>query len=116
MIDIAYQRCFNHGDREASAKCLQCGHFFCRECATEHEDRVICSQCLSKLTAPKEKKRWLSLPVILQVHAGIIGAIVLWLFFFAVGQALLSVPDAYHRKRSWREKVDRFIEMLREEP
>jgi len=47
--DLAYQRCLNHTFREAVARCPECGHYFCRECITEHEDRVVCASCLRKL-------------------------------------------------------------------
>jgi len=49
MKDLAHQRCFNHVQREAVARCPQCRGYFCRECITEHDDRVICAGCLSKL-------------------------------------------------------------------
>ena len=35
--------------REAVARCPECTQFFCRECITEHDDRVLCSACLKKL-------------------------------------------------------------------
>ena len=50
MQNSFHQRCFNHAGREAVARCPECGQFFCRECITEHEDRVLCSACLKKLT------------------------------------------------------------------
>ena len=45
---LAHQRCFNHATREAVARCPECHHFFCRECITEHDDRVLCTGCLKK--------------------------------------------------------------------
>ena len=47
--NLTFQRCFNHAAREAVARCPACGHYFCRECITEHDDRVICAACLRKL-------------------------------------------------------------------
>ena len=46
MTALAHQRCFNHALREAAARCPGCGNFFCRECVTEHDDRVLCAACL----------------------------------------------------------------------
>ena len=50
MQNLAHQRCFNHAVREAVARCPECGQCFCRECITEHDDRVVCAACLKKLT------------------------------------------------------------------
>ncbi|MBT8374528.1 MAG: rhomboid family protein, partial [Deltaproteobacteria bacterium] len=35
MKDLALQRCNNHGQREAVARCPKCRRYFCRECITE---------------------------------------------------------------------------------
>jgi uncharacterized paraquat-inducible protein A len=55
MSETWRTRCHNHPQREAAARCPECGRFFCRECVTEHEGRVICSACLRALTEPAEK-------------------------------------------------------------
>ena len=57
MAALLANRCLHHPVREAVARCPECGQFFCRECITEHEDRVVCSSCLKRLTAKKETKR-----------------------------------------------------------
>jgi hypothetical protein len=46
MTAVAHQRCLHHHEREAVARCPECGHYFCRECITEHDERVICASCL----------------------------------------------------------------------
>ena len=51
MPDALRQSCFNHPDREASARCPACGNFFCHECVVEHGSRIICASCLAKETA-----------------------------------------------------------------
>ena len=43
MEDLVHQRCFNHMLREAVACCPECRRYFCRECVTEHEDKVLCA-------------------------------------------------------------------------
>ena len=48
LVNLSQQRCFNHTSREAVARCPECGRFFCRECITEHDDRVLCAVCLGK--------------------------------------------------------------------
>lgn len=101
MTTLASQRCLNHGLREAAARCPECRQCYCRECITEHEDRVICAACLKKLvaSAPFERSglrrmvRWLQC-------AG--GVAILWLFFFLLGQALLALPGSFHEGTIWK--------------
>lgn len=97
---LSQQRCFNHAGREAVAKCPDCGSFFCRECVTEHDDRVICAACLKKLA----KRSLLNRPGILRlVHAGqvLFGILVAWFFFHLVGQMLLLTPSSFHEGTVW---------------
>ena len=56
--DLSLQRCRNHAEREAVARCPGCGHHFCRECVTEHDDRILCAACLRKLTACELPNLW----------------------------------------------------------
>jgi len=102
MNDVAAQKCFNHRHREAVARCPQCGRFFCRECVTEHGDRVICAGCLRKIAAPRRKivPRLTGFVTLLQFAAGVM---VLWLFFYYIGQALLRLPSSFHEGTLWRD-------------
>lgn len=101
MPSLALQRCFNHADREAVARCPECGRFFCRECITEHEDRVICSVCLQKLVRrPPNKKR--SLAAVTRVLQCLAGIVLAWFFFFLVGDCLLRIPASFHEGTLWR--------------
>src|SRR6266436_4142323 len=95
MKDLAYQRCFNHAQREAIARCPECGRFFCRECITEHDDRVVCSSCLKRLTAKTETRRRDFGPV-WRAFAAALGVLVAWLFFFVVGRILVNIPASVH--------------------
>lgn len=101
MESIATQRCFNHAEREAVARCPECGRFFCRECVTEHDDRAVCAPCLKKLArVPLFKRRGM----VRLVHLAQVAASVLfvWFWFYLVGQGLLSLPDAFHEKTLWQ--------------
>ncbi|MCI0613826.1 rhomboid family protein, partial [bacterium] len=40
---ISKQRCFFHSQREAVVRCPECGRYYCRECVTEHLDRLLCA-------------------------------------------------------------------------
>ncbi len=103
MPALVHQRCLNHEFREAVARCPECKQFFCRECVTEHDDRVICAACLKKLARPGAARRfrWAGLIV-----AGkcLVGVITVWLFFYAIGRNLLAIPDSFHEGTVWKSK------------
>lgn len=103
-MQLADQKCRRHALREAAARCLDCGGFFCRECVTEHDDRVICSDCLSKL-AEKAKKKSPAFRLVFRFAGGFAGFFLVWLFFFGLGQFLLVLPSAFHEGTYWTESI-----------
>lgn len=98
---LTLQRCFRHTDREAAARCPECGRFFCRECITEHEDRVLCVSCLESKTAAEgaSPARWSRITRLLQCGTGLFAA---WIFFYYIGLILLSLPTAFHEGTLWK--------------
>src|SRR5947207_4177081 len=100
MSSLTQQRCLNHGFREAVARCPECRQFYCRECITEHDDRVICANCLRKLTLNPEagRKSFAWLMPVLQCAAGLM---VLWVVFYFFGATLLSIPSSFHEGTIW---------------
>jgi len=96
--------CLNHPVREAAARCPQCGGFFCRECVTEHDGRVMCAACLRK-TARRTEARRRSFAPVLRVGAAACGVLVAWLVFHTLGQLLLSMPASFHEGTLWKESV-----------
>ena len=101
MQSLLQQRCFNHAQREAVARCPSCFKYFCRECITEHDDRIICAGCLAKLErVPLLRRRgFLGLVRVTQFGLGLLAA---WFFFYLIGESLLSLPSAFHEKTLWR--------------
>jgi hypothetical protein len=101
-MDLSQQKCRRHAAREAAAQCPVCGGFFCRECVTEHDDRVICSDCLLKLTgslSPQARPlRWIS-----RCTWGLAGFFLAWVCFYYIGQFLLSLPSDFHEGTFWTE-------------
>ena len=94
---LIHQRCFNHSQREAAARCPQCSQFYCRECITEHEDRVICAA-----KVPLIKRRgFVGVLRALQLLAGLC---TVWLFFYLLGQGLLSLDSSFHEGTIWQSK------------
>ncbi len=101
MPNLLQQRCFNHATREAVARCPECGRDFCRECVTEHDDRVVCSSCLSRLarTQPARRPAFVGLARLVQCLAGLLIA---WFFFFLIGESLLRIPAQFHDGTLWQ--------------
>lgn len=103
MIPSVVQgRCFVHADREAAARCPQCARFFCRECVTEHDDRVICAACLARMVVKRTPRR--ATAVLLAASAFAMSFLVLWLSFYACGLALLRIPSAFHKSTLFQDK------------
>jgi hypothetical protein len=100
--DLAMQRCHNHGNREAVARCPQCGHFFCRECVTEHENRMLCNTCLSRKTAARGSSPGPWRNRLELVLCGGMGFLLIWGGFYLMGQGLLAIPSAVHEGTIWQ--------------
>ena len=101
MTNLAQQRCFNHGEREAVARCPECARFFCRECVTEHDDRVVCTACLGRLArVPLLRRRGFA--GLFRLGQCLLGLFLAWFFFYMVGTGLLSLPTAFHEATLWQ--------------
>jgi hypothetical protein len=93
-MSIAQERCFNHASREAVARCPECGRTFCRECISEHDDRVICASCLKRLG--KKTARQYRLVGLMRLAQILMGVLLLWSSFYLLGRALLTIPSSFH--------------------
>ncbi len=101
MQNLAQQRCFNHVGREAVARCPECGQCFCRECITEHDDRVVCAVCLKKLTQ-QPLARHITFTWFLRLVQCAFGILMAWFFFFLIGESLLRLPNSFHEGTLWQ--------------
>ena len=101
MNELANQRCYHHQRREAVVRCPDCQRYFCRECVTEHHDRMLCSQCLARLAKAGggQSRNWVR--GILIMLQGSLGFLVLWYAFYLMGVTLLSIPHAFHEGTIW---------------
>ena len=109
MAVLLTQRCLHHPVREAVARCPECSQFFCRECITEHDDRVICSSCLKKLTTKQETKRRSFAPLG-RVMAAVAGLFIVWIFFFILGRLLVNIPSDFHEGTVWKRDLENALE------
>lgn len=102
---LQQQRCLNHSTREAVARCPSCGFYFCRECITEHDERILCASCLKKEAVQAERPRRNFAPL-LRAAAALCGVMIAWFFFYAVGRMLLATPTKFHEATVWKTKVE----------
>lgn len=103
MATLSQQRCFLHATREAVARCPRCERYYCRECITEHEGRIICAACLREISIPSEvKRRSRFVAPALQLLAGVM---ILIVAFSVVARLLLLLPHDYHEGTVWQQSV-----------
>jgi hypothetical protein len=100
MPALAHQHCLNHAAREAVAQCRECRHFFCRECVTEHDERLLCAVCLRKLSKEQTVHR-VPFRALGRVGLSLAGLVTAMLFFYWAGQTLLLIPTAFHDGSLW---------------
>lgn len=83
-------------------RCPACHRFFCRECVTEHDDRMLCSRCLAQLaaTGPDRSSRWIAaLMIPMQLISGFL---IIWFIFYLTGLMLLAIPHTFHEGTIWQ--------------
>jgi hypothetical protein len=91
--------------REAVARCPGCQHYFCRECVSEHDDQVLCAACLQRRArVPLLKRRGFA--YFMRAVLCIVGLLVAWIFFFVLGESLLSMPDSFHEGTFWHQSLN----------
>jgi hypothetical protein len=103
-LDLSTRQCFNHAAREAVAKCPGCGRFFCRECVTEHDSRVLCAQCIPGAgkhnVAPLRK-----LKALVRLGQFALAFFVIWFTVFMLGKGLMLLPASFSETPSWQTDV-----------
>lgn len=91
MTPLFDQRCSHHPAREAVVRCPACRRFFCRECATERDGRMMCAACaLAPPPAPA-----VSSSRVTWIAAGAAGFLLAWLLFYNLGVLLARIPSDF---------------------
>lgn len=103
MTHLHQRQCLNHTTREAVARCPECGHFYCRECIAEHDDRVICAACLRKMLRTVQKDRRPFSAWFTRATALGLSLMTGWFAFYLVGKILLSIPTSFHDGTLWQK-------------
>ncbi len=96
------RRCYNHAQREAVVCCPICGRYYCRECVTEHDDRMLCSICLEQMATHTRRGNRRLLAIGLLLMQGLGGWLTLAYAFYLVGKALLAIPHDFHEGTLWK--------------
>jgi sulfite exporter TauE/SafE len=96
-------RCFYHEFREAACRCPICRRYFCRECVTEHDDRVLCVECLKTIVGGRSARLG-GVRRVRRAMLAVAGVLMAWLFFYAIGRTLLLIPSAVHDGTVWESK------------
>jgi uncharacterized paraquat-inducible protein A len=102
MTPLHQAVCHHHAGREAVARCPECGHFYCRECIAEHDDRVICAACLRKLLRATDRPRHSAWSWLARGTAFGFSFMLGWLAFFLVGKILSNIPASFHNGTLWQ--------------
>ncbi len=92
--------CTIHPERSSSAQCSSCRRFFCPECITEHEGKLICAECLSALSKPAVEKTRTRIPWAAMIQF-MVALILAWMLFFFFAQTLGDIPDDFHDGTIW---------------
>jgi hypothetical protein len=87
------QRCSIHAEREAAVRCPGCSRFYCRECVTEHESRMMCAHCVARQSAASTESRF---PRVRWMAASLGGLLTAWVIFYYVGMGLARMPSLFH--------------------
>ena len=92
MSGLASARCLNHEAREAVSRCPSCRNYFCRECISIFEGRVICATCLKAVAAraPDAPVRGVGAAGVVLAVGGLLSA---WFLFYAAAWMILQFRE-----------------------
>jgi hypothetical protein len=99
---LAKSGCSIHADRPATARCPSCRRFFCGECVTEHDGKLVCASCLGAAMGARRavSPRRVAFHPAAWVQCGLaLGIVWALLYFFA--RFLGDIPDAFHDGTIW---------------
>jgi hypothetical protein len=87
------------------ARCPECRRFYCRECVTEHDDRLLCASCLKKAAIAEDAaKPSAALGYIRSAIGVAFGFGAAWIFFVIVLFTLAALPTNWDFSEAWKDK------------
>jgi hypothetical protein len=99
---LAKSECSIHADRPATARCPSCRRFFCAECVTEHDGKLVCASCLAARAEerrPVSRRRFALHPA--AWIQGCLALGIVWALFYFFARFLGDIPDAFHDGTIW---------------
>jgi hypothetical protein len=91
---LIHERCWHHREREAAVRCPECRRFYCRECVTEHQGRMVCAACVASL-AGRAALSARGLPRLAWIAASAGGLLLAWAIFYYLGAMLAGIPSDF---------------------
>lgn len=104
-LAIHASRCVLHTQREAAARCPECKRFFCRECITEHDGRVLCSGCLAEQGQDQKESRRDTEKLRMTAQL-IVALLILMMMFLSVGIIIQILPEDVDFSLEFREQPE----------
>lgn len=92
MSGLAAARCLNHEAREAVSRCKSCGKYFCRECVTIFEGRMMCAACVRSVSGQQRDATRTGLGVSGAALA-VAGLFSTWFVFYAAAWMILQFRE-----------------------
>jgi hypothetical protein len=99
---LTLERCWNHTSREAVCRCPSCGRFFCRECVTEHDARLLCAACVAGLVA-KPRGEGVLRRKVLGPAVAVAGLLAAWTAFYAIARVSVEINRRVGEQQ-WRPR------------
>ena len=96
MTPLIEQRCFHHPAREAVVRCPGCRRYYCRECVTEHEGRMMCAACASADVRRAGGRG----SIAVWIAGAAAGFLLAWLIFYYFGMLLGRIPSDFFSEMS----------------
>lgn len=103
MTPLVEQRCFHHPAREAVVRCPGCRRFYCRECVTEHEGRMMCAACASADVQRGARRG----SIAAWIAGAAAGFLLAWLIFYYFGMLLERIPSDFFSEMNASESRTR---------
>jgi hypothetical protein len=103
------KRCVRHDEREAVGRCSQCEGGFCRECLTEHEDRMFCAPCFilhvgaGKRVRQGPRRDWRRCKAALLMVGSLLCMVGV---FYLLGRVLAVIPPELHDGTIWKRVTE----------
>ncbi|MGD1090468.1 MAG: rhomboid family protein [Bryobacteraceae bacterium] len=91
---LIHERCWHHSSREAAVRCPECRRFYCRECVTEHQGRMVCAACVARL-AGRAAVDASGLHRLAWIAAAVGGLLLAWAVFYYLGVMLARIPSDF---------------------